>query len=207
MTRFIRITVLLFLLVAFGAGVATAQSVWHPITVTGKVVDAADGQPLVAVHLCYRNDATGEYKLQDLSDNDGHFELSYPRKHMMSVTRIGYIPQQLHLSSDTTILIRLERDPAVVKCPEIFLISGVVLDEENDEPLIGATVRIKGTEIGVATDINGEFKIEALKGDILEIKSIGYYTKEIKIKNKEPNKEPVIIKLKDTGAMLQELIL
>ena len=204
MARFIRITVSLFLLVAFGAGVATAQSVWHPITVTGKVVDATDGQPLVAVHLCYRNDATGEYKLQDLSDYDGHFELSYPRKYMMTVTKIGYIPQQFFLSSDTTILIRLERDPAVVKCPEIYLISGVVLDEENDEPLIGATVRIKGTEIGVATDINGEFKIEALKGDnILEIKSQGYYTKEIKIKNKEP----VIIKLKDTGAMLQELIL
>lgn len=192
---------------AFGAGVATAQSVWHPITVTGKVVDATDGQPLVAVHLCYRNDATGEYKLQDLSDYDGHFELSYPRKYMMTVTKIGYIPQQFFLSSDTTILIRLERDPAVVKCPEIYLISGVVLDEENDEPLIGATVRIKGTEIGVATDINGEFKIEALKGTVLEIIYVGYHEKEIKIKNKEPNKEPVIIKLKDTGAMLQELIL
>ena len=97
MTRFIRITVLLFLQVAFGAGVATAQSVWQQITVTGQVVDTADGQPLEAVHMCYRNDATGEYKLQDLSDNDGHFELSYPRKHMMSVTRIGYIPQQMSL--------------------------------------------------------------------------------------------------------------
>lgn len=203
MARFIRITVSLFLLVAFGAGVATAQTVWHPITVTGKVVDAADGQPLVAVHLCYRNDATGEYKLQDLSDYDGHFELSYPRKYMMTVTKIGYIPQQFFLSSDTTILIRLERDPAVVKCPEIYLISGVVLDEENDEPLIGATVRIKGTEIGVATDINGEFKIEALKGTVLEIIYVGYHEKEIKIKKKEP----LIIKLKDTGAMLQELIL
>ncbi len=204
MARFIRITVSLFLLVAFGAGVATAQTVWHPITVTGKVVDAADGQPLVAAHICCRNEVRGEYELKYISDYDGHFELSYPRKYMMTVTKIGYIPQQFFLSSDTTILIRLERDPAVVKRPEIYLISGVVLDEENDEPLIGATVRIKGTEIGVATDINGEFKIEALKGDnILEIKSQGYYTKEIKIKNKEP----VIIKLKDTGAMLQEIIL
>lgn len=203
MTRFIKITVSLFLLVAFGVGTATAQTVWHPITVTGQVVDAADGQPLAAVHMCYRNDATGEYKLMDLSDYDGHFELSYPRKYMMSVTRIGYLPQQLHLSSDTTVLIRLERDPAVVKCPEIFLISGVVLNEEYDEPLIGATVRIKGTDISVTTDINGEFEIEALKGTVLEIIYVGYHEKEIKIKNKER----VIIKLKDTGAMLQEIIL
>jgi hypothetical protein len=198
MTRFIRITFSLFLLVAFGVGDATAQSVWQPITVTGQVVDAADGQPLMAVHICYRKDATGEYMLKDISDNDGHFELSYPRKYVMTVSRIGYKPQQLHLSSDTTILIRLEKDPAVTKCPEIFLVSGVVLDEYN-EPLIGATVRIKGTNTYVTTDINGEFKIEALKGKVLEIMSVGYYKKEIKIKKKEP----MTIKLKDTGAMLK----
>ena len=194
MTRIIKITVSLFLLVALGVGVATAQSVWQPITVTGQVVDADDGQPLVAVHICYRNDATGKYELKDISDYDGHFELKYPRKYMMTVTRIGYKPQQLFLSSDTTLLIRLEKDPAVVKCPDIILVSGVVLDEENDEPLIGASVMIKGTDIGVATNINGEFKIEVVKGDVLRISSIGYYKKEIKIKKKEP----MIIKLKQT---------
>lgn len=199
MTRFIRITISLFLLVAFGVGDATAQSVWQPITVTGQVVDAADGQPLVAVHICYRrDDALAGYVLKDITDYDGHFELSYPRKYVMTATQIGYKPQQLHFSSDTTILIRLERDPAVTNCPEIYLVSGVVLDE-NDEPLIGASVMIKDTDIGVATDINGEFKIEALKGMVLKVTYIGYYKKEIKIKKKEP----IIIKLKDTGAMLQ----
>jgi hypothetical protein len=199
MTRFIRITVSFFLLLVLGVGVATAQTVWHPITVTGQVVDAVDGQPIVAVHMCFRNDATGEYMLRDLSDYDGHFELSYPRKYMMTVTRIGYLPQQLHFSSDTTILIRLERDPTVTKCPEIILVSGVVLNKEYDEPLIGATVRIKGTDTSVTTDINGEFEIEALKGMVLEVIYVGYHQKEIKIKNKEP----IIIKLQDTGAMLQ----
>ena len=194
MTRIIKITVSLFMLVALGVGVATAQSVWQPITVTGQVVDADDGQPLVAVHICYRNDATGKYELKDISDYDGHFELKYPRKYMMTVTRIGYKPQQLFLSSDTTLLIRLEKDPAVVKCPDIILVSGVVLDEENDEPLSGASVMIKGTDIGVATNINGEFKIEVVKGDVLRISIIGYYKKEIKIKKKEP----MIIKLKQT---------
>ena len=135
----------------------------------------------------------------DLSDYDGHFELSYPRKYMMTVTRIGYIPQQLHFSSDTTILIRMEKDPAVTNCPEIILVSGVVLNKEYDEPLIGATVRIKGTDTSVTTDINGEFEIEALKGMVLEVIYVGYHQKEIKIKNKEP----MIIKLQDTGAMLQ----
>lgn len=177
-----------------------AQSVWHPITVTGKVVDAADGQPLGGVNICYRrDDAIGEYVRKDVSDRDGHFELSYPRKYFMTATRIGYKPQQLHFSSDTTILIRLEKDPAMANCPEIYLVSGVVLDEVNDEPLIGASVCVKGTDIGVATDIHGEFVIALQKGKVLEIYSVGYSKKTVKIsKNK-----PMVIKLKDTGAMLQ----
>ena len=117
----------------------------------------------------------------------------------MTATRIGYIPQQLHFSSDTTILIRLERDPAVVKCPEIFLISGVVLNEEHDWTLVDASIRIKGTDIGVTTDGKGEFEIAVQKGTVLEISCFGYYNKTIKVSNKEP----MIIKLKDTGAMLQ----
>lgn len=200
MTRFIRITVSFFLLVAFGVGDATAQSVWQPITVTGQVVDAADGQPLVGVNICYRrDDAIAEYVHMDITDYDGHFELSYPRKYVMTATRIGYIPQQLHVSSDTTILIRLEKDPAVANCPEIYLVSGVVLNEDDNDPLIGASVRIKDTDIGVATDAKGEFEIAVQKGTVLEISSIAYYDKKIKVSNKEP----MIIKLKDTGVMLQ----
>lgn len=198
MTRIIKITVSFFLLVALGVGDATGQSVWQPITVTGQVVDAADGQPLVGVNICYRDDAVGKYQREDITDYDGHFELSYPRKYFMTATRIGYKPQQLHFSSDTTILIRLEKDPAVTNCPEIYLISGVVLNEEYGETLIGASVRIKGTDISVATDINGKFEIALQKGTVLEISCVGYHNKKIKVSKKEP----MIIKLKDTGAVL-----
>lgn len=200
MTKFIRITVSFFLLVAFGIGDASAQSVWQPITVTGQVVDAADSQPLAGVNICYlRGDAITEYVRVDITDYDGHFELSYPRKYVMTATRIGYKPQQLHFSSDTTILIRLEKDPAVTNCPEIYLVTGVVLDEKNDDPLINASVCVQDTGIGVATDINGEFKIALQKGAVLEIMSVGYSKKTVKI----TKQGPMIIKLKDTGEQLK----
>ena len=200
MAQFIKITVSFLLLLVLGVEDATAQSVWQPITVTGQVVDDANGQPLVGVNICYRrDDAIGEYVRKDVSDHDGHFELSYPRKYFMTATRIGYKPQQLCFSSDTTILIRLEKDPAVANCPEIYLVSGVVLDEVNDEPLIGASVWVKGTDIGVATDINGEFVIALQKGKVLEISSVGYSKKTVKISKKKP----MVIKLKDKGEVLQ----
>jgi outer membrane cobalamin receptor len=54
-------------------------------------------------------------------------------------------------------------------------ISGTVIDEEANQPLPGATVVIKGTQIGTTTDFDGLFSIsEAKSGDILVITFIGF---------------------------------
>ncbi|MBQ1583379.1 MAG: carboxypeptidase-like regulatory domain-containing protein [Prevotella sp.] len=108
------------------------------------------------------------------------------------VKQIGYKTQKL-LPSDNSILVRMEMDSTIFGCPEIIMypISGVVLDE-NGEPLIGATITIKGTNRGVATDRNGKFKISAQKGDVLEVSFIGYLKQTKKVSIKKPMK----IKLK-----------
>ena len=38
-------------------------------------------------------------------------------------------------------------------------IRGSVVTETDGEPIIGATVMVKGTKIGTTTDVNGEFSI------------------------------------------------
>ena len=48
-------------------------------------------------------------------------------------------------------------------------ITGKVLDKANYEPLPGATVKIKGTNIGTATDITGAFQLSVLE-DNTELK-------------------------------------
>ncbi len=59
-------------------------------------------------------------------------------------------------------------------------IEGMVSDSKKSEPLIGATVLIKGTSIGTATDIDGRFQLETEPGNYtLEISYVGYQTKEI----------------------------
>ena len=55
-------------------------------------------------------------------------------------------------------------------------ITGKVIDAKTNETLIGATVQIKGTTNGTATDINGNFKLNATTNAVLEIQSIGYAT-------------------------------
>ena len=40
-------------------------------------------------------------------------------------------------------------------------VNGVVISSEDNEPIIGATVKIKGTNTGVVTNIDGEFSISS----------------------------------------------
>lgn len=61
-------------------------------------------------------------------------------------------------------------------------VSGLITDEAG-EPIIGATILIKGTIKGALTDINGKYSISANEGDILEIRYVGYKTTEVKIGN------------------------
>ena len=57
-------------------------------------------------------------------------------------------------------------------------VSGVVTDEQG--PVIGASVVIKGTTNGTVTDFDGKFSIPgAKKGDVISISYVGYVTQEI----------------------------
>ncbi len=52
--------------------------------------------------------------------------------------------------------------------------SGMVLFEEDNEPIVGASVRIAGTNIGTMTDLNGKYSITIpSSGGSLEISYIG----------------------------------
>ena len=64
-------------------------------------------------------------------------------------------------------------------------ISGVVLDATNHEPVIGASVLVKGVQgQGASTDINGKFTLKNVKsGAVLVVSSIGYAKKEVPVGN------------------------
>ena len=62
-------------------------------------------------------------------------------------------------------------------------LKGVVKDSSTGEPLIGATVYIKGTTTGAATDLDGRFEITGVKGNecTLVVSYITYKTIELNI--------------------------
>ncbi|MFY0672045.1 MAG: TonB-dependent receptor [Bacteroidia bacterium] len=61
-----------------------------------------------------------------------------------------------------------------------YTISGVVLDSETDEPLIGASVQIKGTATGASTDPFGKFSFSSIEETVnLVVTYVGYNTQEM----------------------------
>lgn len=78
--------------------------------------------------------------------------------------------------------------------------SGVVRDA-NGEPVMGASVTVKGTNTRTATDANGKFTLRNLKaGDILVVSYIGAQTQEVK------SGKNLLISLKDNSTDLDEAV-
>ena len=58
-------------------------------------------------------------------------------------------------------------------------VTGKVVSATDDEPLIGASVAVKGTKYGVATDFEGKFSIKAPWGSTLVVTYVGYDKAEV----------------------------
>ncbi|MFI5187135.1 MAG: SusC/RagA family TonB-linked outer membrane protein, partial [Chitinophagales bacterium] len=59
-------------------------------------------------------------------------------------------------------------------------ITGIV-NSASGSPLLGATITIKGSNIGTSTNADGSFSIIAKPGDVLMISFVGYYPKLVKV--------------------------
>lgn len=60
-------------------------------------------------------------------------------------------------------------------------ITGTVTDELTDEPLIGASILIKGTSTGTVTDIDGSYTLRANAEDVLVFSYTGYESVEVTV--------------------------
>ena len=55
----------------------------------------------------------------------------------------------------------------------------------NDQPVVGATITVKGTNVATLADTSGNFSVFIPAGsNILTISSLGYATREVKIDNR-----------------------
>lgn len=80
-------------------------------------------------------------------------------------------------------------------------IKGVINDEQG-ETIIGASVIIKGEDTGTTSDMDGRFTFEAPEGAILVISYIGYHTQEVKVRKRSLLR----VVLKEDNQLLDEVV-
>lgn len=80
------------------------------------------------------------------------------------------------------------------------VITGTVVSAADGEPLIGASVKVKGTNKAAVTDLNGKFKINTEAGNTLVFSYIAMETME------RPAKNGMLVKMRTAEEMMDELV-
>ena len=89
------------------------------------------------------------------------------------------------------------------KSEQLKTIQGTLVSEEEGQPLIGATIRLKNSNIGASTDENGNYQITIPNSEnVLVYSYIGYQEKEVAIKEQRRQN----IRLKSTVTDFDEII-
>ena len=82
-------------------------------------------------------------------------------------------------------------------------VTGTVIGESDQEPIIGAYVKVKGSTAGAVTDLNGTYMLKGVSGKAtLVISCVGYATQEIPVKDRHT----LHITLKDEASDLNEVV-
>ena len=70
-------------------------------------------------------------------------------------------------------------------------VTGTVISGEDNLPLPGVSVLVKGTTRGGVTDLDGNFSVNVQQGEVLAFSFIGYVTQEVAI-NSQNNLDIVL---------------
>ena len=78
-------------------------------------------------------------------------------------------------------------------CASPVVVRGMVIDAEDKEPVIGASVVIDGTDKGVATNIDGQFALKVPSDTSLVISYIGCKDKKVRVSSLLHSDDNVIV--------------
>ncbi|MCG8475774.1 MAG: TonB-dependent receptor [Cytophagales bacterium] len=139
-------------------------------------------------------DLSGDMKL---SLDKSNVKLGEVLRDVLKDTDLSY-----KIQKDVIVIYKKKQRAAVMPQKQQTRVSGVVKDGSTDEPIIGASVAIKGTGHGMSTDIDGKFSIKGKLGDILMVSYVGYKSREIVI----TDLKNMVIVLEQDNEVLDEVV-
>ncbi len=87
------------------------------------------------------------------------------------------------------------------------VVTGQVVDE-NDQPLIGATILVPGTTQGTSTDANGRFQLKTGKGaDAVQVNFLNYKSLDLKVNASATKQDLGTIKMEPSAIAMQDVVI
>ena len=84
---------------------------------------------------------------------------------------------------------------------DVRQVQGQVLDE-NSEPIVAATIIVKGTTAGVTTDVKGKFALYCKPSDVLVFSYLGYDPMEVTV----GNQSVIDVKLSPAAQAIEDVV-
>ncbi len=81
-------------------------------------------------------------------------------------------------------------------------ITGKVIGADDKQPVIGASVRVRGTTVGTVTDVSGNFSITAKPNDVITVSYLGYQPNDVAV----GSQTNLRVTLSTTNSTLNEVV-
>ena len=93
-------------------------------------------------------------------------------------------------------------------CASPVVVRGMIIDEENKEPVIGASVVIDGTNKGVVTNVDGQFALKLPPDTSLVISYIGCKDKKVRVSSLlHSDNNVIVLKADDLTGIAEEIVI
>lgn len=103
---------------------------------------------------------------------------------------------------DNIIVVKEKKMASTAVAVPPHTITGIVLQAATKEPIVGASIQVKGTKRGTVTDQLGAFSITSETGETLVISSMGFASKEYTVRSGNR----VIISLEITPSSIKDVV-
>ena len=92
-------------------------------------------------------------------------------------------------------------------CASPVVVRGMVIDAEDKEPVIGASVVIDGTNKGVATNVDGQFALKLPSETSLVISYIGYKKQKVHVSSLlHSDNNVIVLEADDLSGIAEEVV-
>ncbi len=187
------------------------------VTMDAVVLNAMTKKPVEFANVEFVN-----MNLGTVSDSEGKFQLQFDEERVgpqgvLKISALGFATKEITLTDLYKILEKqnvlfliptseaLSQPVAASGVDNVSKVSGNVFGMVTSEagPVQGAVVQIKGTFTEAVTNVDGEYRINADEGDVLQVRHLGMLPAEVAVSGEGQ----LNIALKTDGEILDEVFL